>query len=79
MKTKADRVICYVNDCFTFCKVNDLDNRSFLVVNRNDLIKILGPNYYNLNDEQLLIKIKNIINSNNKYSEFRKVKSIEFI
>jgi hypothetical protein len=76
---KTDRVICYVNDCFTLCKINDFDNRSFLVINRNDLIKLFGPNYYNLNDEQLLITIKHIINNNNKYSEFRKVKSIEFI
>jgi hypothetical protein len=76
---KSDRVICYVNDCFTLCKINDFDNRSFLVVNRNDIIKLFGLNYDNLNDEKLLIKIKNIINSNNKYSEFRKVKSIEFI
>jgi hypothetical protein len=79
MKIRAERIICYVNDCFTLCKINDFDNRSFLVVNRNDLIKLLGPNYYNLNDEQLLTEIKHIINSNNKYSEFREVKSIEFI
>jgi hypothetical protein len=79
MKTKADRVICYVNDCFIFCKVNDLDNRSFLVVNRNDLIKILGNNYNRFNDEQLKAKVKFIINHNDKYSAYRIARSIEFV
>jgi hypothetical protein len=77
MKIRAERIICYINDGISLFKVNDLSDRSYLIISKAGLSAIIKDSE-KLNDEQLKIKIKNIINNNDKYYLYRGVKEIIF-
>jgi hypothetical protein len=77
MKIKAERIICYVNDGFSLFKVNDLMNRSYLIIDKLVLSSLLKDNE-NLNNEQLKRKVRDIINHDDKYQIYHRVKEILF-
>jgi hypothetical protein len=77
MKIRAERIICYVNDGFSLFKVNDLSEKSYLIINKSVLSSLIKDSE-NLNNEQLKTKIRDIINHNNKYQIYRGVKEIIF-
>jgi hypothetical protein len=77
MKIRAERIICYVNDGFSLFKVNDLSNRSYLIINKAGLSPLIKDSE-KLNDKQLKTKIRHIINNNDKYYLYRRVMEIIF-
>jgi mannitol/fructose-specific phosphotransferase system IIA component (Ntr-type) len=98
MKIRSENIICYPNyvqSGVSLYKISDFDNRAFITINMNALIRIIEDNsndmdlvvmiaynYGKFNDEQLekvLSKLNYIFAHNEKYSAFRKAKSIEFV
>jgi hypothetical protein len=77
MKIRAERIICYINDYISLFKVNDLSDRSYLIISKAGLSAIIKDSK-NLNNEQLKTKIRHIINNNDKYQLYRGVKEILF-
>jgi hypothetical protein len=77
LKIRAERIICYINDDISLFKVNDLSNRSYLIINKAGLSSLIKDSE-NINNEQLKTKVRNIINHNDKYQMCRGVKEIIF-
>jgi hypothetical protein len=77
MKIRAERIICYINDSFSLFKVNDLSNRSYLIINKSVSSSLIKDSE-KLNEEQLKTKVRHIINNNDKYYLYRRVKEIIF-
>jgi hypothetical protein len=77
MKIRSERIICYINDSFSLFKVNDLSDKSYLIVDKTGLSSLINDSE-NLSNEQLKTKIRDIINHNDKYQLCRGVKEILF-
>jgi hypothetical protein len=65
MKIRAERIICYINDDISLFKVNDLSDKSYLIINKAGLSTLI-KNSGKLNDEQLKKEMRYIINNNNR-------------
>jgi intein-encoded DNA endonuclease-like protein len=85
----AERIICYSNEGISLYKVNDLNSRSYLTINKKGIIKLIEENTNDINlisminsnlgkfdDEQLKKIFRYIINTNDYYREYRGVKEI---
>jgi hypothetical protein len=85
----AERIICYPNEFISLYKVNDLNSRSYLTINKKSLIKLIEENTNDINligmiklnlgkfnDGQLKKIFRYIINTNDDYIEYRGVKEI---
>jgi hypothetical protein len=77
MKIRAERIICYINDGFSLFKVNDLSNKSYLIIDKVGLSSLIKDSE-KLNEEQLKTTVRHIINNNDKYYLYRRVKEILF-
>jgi hypothetical protein len=57
MKIRAERIICYPNEGISLYKVNDLNSRSYLIIDKEHLIKMINSTTYKnqQNDINLII------------------------
>jgi hypothetical protein len=80
MKIRSEKIICYIDyeqKGLSLFKVNDLDSRSYLIIDKIGLSSLIND-YEKFSDEQLKTKVKYILNHDDKYYIYRGVKEIIF-